>query len=59
MDGNDNNNPPWSLSNSSMRSHGRSLSSLGGRMSAQSEDGEIEIEDVEVDDEGYGREGGC
>ena len=52
MGGNDNNNPTWSLSNSSMRSPGRSLSSLSGSMSAQSEDGEIEIEDVD------GREGG-
>ena len=58
MGGNDNNNPTWSLPNSSMRSHGRSLSSFSGSMSAQSEDGDIEIEDVDVDDEGYGREGG-
>jgi hypothetical protein len=47
------NNPMWSLPNSSIRSHGRSLSSLSGSVSAQSEDGDIEIGDEE--DEGHGR----
>lgn len=55
------NHPTWSLPNSSMRSasHGRSLSSLSGSVSAQSENGDIEIdvEDGAEDDEkgGYGR----
>ena len=39
------NDPTWSLPNSSIRSHGRSFSSLSGSVSAQSEDGDIEIED--------------
>ena len=48
------NNPMWSLPNSSIRSHGRSLSSLSGSVSVQSEDGDIEIGDDE-DDDGHGR----
>ena len=57
---NNSNNPTWSLPNSSMRSHGRSLSSLSGSISAQSEDGDIEIEDVDEDEEyeGEGEGGG-
>ena len=47
------NNPMWSLPNSSVRSHGRSISSLSGSVSVQSEDGDIEIED----DEEHGRAG--
>ena len=40
------NNSMWSLPSSSIRSHGRSLSSFSGSVSAQSEeDGDIEIED--------------
>ena len=50
-------NSMWSLPNSSIRSHGRSLSSLSGSVSVQSEDGDIEIgddydDDYEIDDEG-------
>lgn len=49
--GNNHSNPTWSLPNSSMRSHGRSLSSQSGSVSAQSED------DIDIEDEGeeYGR----
>ena len=51
------NSSMWSLPNSSIRSHGRSLSSLSGSVSVQSEDGDIEIgddydDDYEIDDEG-------
>lgn len=52
------NSPTWSLPNSCMRSHGRSLSSFSGSLSAQSEDGDIEIDDVNDEDEGYERGGG-
>ena len=51
------NNSMWSLRNSSICSHGRSLSSLSGSVSFQSEDGDIDIgmedddDDYEVDDE--------
>ena len=45
------NNSMWSLPNSSIRSHGRSLSSFSGSVvSVQSEDGDIEI-GVDDDDE--------
>lgn len=46
------NDSTWSLPSSSIRSHGRSLSSLSGSVSAQSEDG-----DIEIDDEGHERWG--
>ena len=48
------NNPMWSLPNSSMRSHGRSISSLSGSVSVQSEDIEIGDDDDE-DEDGHGR----
>ena len=62
------NNSMWSLPNSSIRSHGRSLSSLSGSVSLQSEDGDIDIgvddddDDYEVDEEGrsvFVRNGGA
>jgi hypothetical protein len=52
------NSSMWSLPNSSIRSHGRSLSSLSGSVSVQSEDQDIEIgddEDEDVDDVDEGR----
>ena len=49
-------NSMWSLPSSSIRSHGRSLSSLSGSVSVQSEDGDIEIgdDDDDYDEEGHG-----
>ena len=49
------NNTMWSLPNSSIRSHGRSISSFSESASAQSEDGDIEIGDEEDDAHGRGR----